>query len=152
MFAQAGSLDQSFGSGGKVITSFGKHLVLTGTEPMCLQQDGKILEAGNRTKPFIIRYFSNGAIDSSFGKSGTAISSINQIQSINVQPDDKIILAGNFTFLDSNNVFTKYFDIERYLINGSIDSTFGTNGKSTCERLREKAISSLQQFNLMAKL
>src|SRR6476659_4153790 len=72
-FSQSGTLDQDFGNQGKVVTNLGVDEMGTCTAK---QADGKILVAGSVTGNgipsdfLIIRYNSNGTIDSSFGKKG----------------------------------------------------------------------------------
>lgn len=71
----------------------------------------------------LIRYNTDGTIDTGFGSNGIVITPINfssQIFSIAIQSDDKIIVAG----YTSNNEF----GAARYNDDGSIDTTFGTNG------------------------
>lgn len=130
----AGSLDPSFGNGGKVIASINSgqdqaHAVI-------LQQDGKILVAGHTVstvtgKDFVLlRYESDGTPDASFGNAGVVttdlqLGSDDIAYAIDLQPDGKIILAGS-----SDNGSQQDAALARYLTNGSIDSTFGTNGRA----------------------
>lgn len=70
IFAQDGSLDLSFGTNGKVVTSINNGSDIAYS--VKLQQDGKIIVAGMTTssitgKDFVcIRYNSNGSLDSTF--------------------------------------------------------------------------------------
>ena len=68
--SQAGSLDTSFGTNGKVIKP-PKGVPGTHEHSMVLQPDGKILFAGGihagvNTDFFLVRYKQNGSIDKSF--------------------------------------------------------------------------------------
>ena len=96
-----GTLDPSFGSGGKVLdTTFGAWAV-------ALQPDGKIVAAGeadggggNSAYAFV-RYLPNGSLDPSFGGgTGRVIVLVNtsdnqqRAQAVAVQPDGKIVAAG----------------------------------------------------------
>ncbi len=69
-----------------------------------------------------------GSLDLSFGTNGIAKTSIGTSgaygQSISIQPDGKIVVAGY-----SNNGQVDVFSIIRYNANGSLDNTFGTDGK-----------------------
>ena len=132
-FAQpAGSLDPSFGVGGKVVTSIG-----TGIDKaygVAIQSDGKIVVAGYSTssltdKDFTVcRYLSNGNLDSLFGTNGIVTTDL-QLGSADIafglaiQSDNKIVLAGS-----SDNGSNKNGALIRYLSTGVVDSTFGTNG------------------------
>ncbi|MBP5984078.1 MAG: T9SS type A sorting domain-containing protein [Fluviicola sp.] len=132
-FAQpAGSLDPSFGIGGKVVTSIG-----TGIDKaygVAIQSDGKIVVAGYSTnsltdKDFTVcRYLSNGNLDSLFGTNGMVTTDL-QLGSADIafglaiQSDNKIVLAGS-----SDDGSNKNGALIRYLSTGVVDSTFGTNG------------------------
>ena len=100
-YTAAGSLDPSFGTGGKVITAFG-----SGTDQgysVAVQGDGKIIMAGytangSNTDFALVRYTAAGALDPSFGTGGkvtTDFGSGNDYgRSVAVQSDGKIIVAG----------------------------------------------------------
>ncbi len=111
-----GSLDSSFGVNGKVFTHrFGQ------ANAMVLQGD-KILVAGAGQQ--LTRYTANGKLDSSFGKNGI-VTIINLDARSIVLQGDKIIVAGSDGFLPRMNNFA----LARYTANGSLDMSFGKNGK-----------------------
>ncbi|MFN6475925.1 DUF4347 domain-containing protein, partial [Nostoc sp. DedQUE07] len=63
-----GSLDTNFDSDGKVTTDFGNTDI---AYSIALQDDGKILVAGASSSNFaVVRYNSNGSLDTSFGTAG----------------------------------------------------------------------------------
>lgn len=132
---QARTLDPSFGNGGSVTlrvrNSFDK------AHKLIIQPDGKILAigvsnlgqsptTGSRVDPLLVRYNSDGTLDSSFGNGGivlTELEASSYLSSAVLQPDGKIIVAGTYygsTQLD--------FLLIRYLSNGSLDTSFGNNG------------------------
>ncbi|NND07462.1 MAG: T9SS type A sorting domain-containing protein [Saprospiraceae bacterium] len=126
-----GSLDNSFGSNGKVITT------LEGQDYarcVALQQDGKILIAGSVSADFgitidfgLIRYNSDGSTDNSFSFDGivvTDLGGIDRINSMELQPDGKIVVAGSSSF---------DFAVARYNVDGSLDNTFSLDGKVTTD-------------------
>lgn len=134
-FSQAGLLDVTFGNAGIVRTDianandYGFSTVV--------QPDGKILVAGisfTDTVTYndfvILRYKTNGSLDSSFGTNGivttTFGSSDDEAWSMCLQVDGKIVVAGRA-------LFTNHYDfaIARYNINGSLDNTFDGDGKVT---------------------
>jgi uncharacterized delta-60 repeat protein len=134
VFAQpAGSLDQSFGSAGKVTTS-----ITNGEEKaygVSILSNGKILVAGQASsavtgKDFILLcYNSDGTLDNTFGNGGYVTTDIqlgsdDVAYSIAVQADGKIVLGGY-----SDNGSDKNAALVRYENDGSLDLTFGTNGK-----------------------
>lgn len=127
-----GSLDGSFGSSGKVVTSVG-----TGDDyayAAAVQSDGKILLAGSCSNAgsidfCMVRYTSNGSsLDSSFGSNGkvfTGVSSGDDVaRGIALQGDGKIVLAGR---RDSQGQVV--FCVARYNGDGSPDTSFDGNGK-----------------------
>lgn len=151
-----GSLDNSFGSGGKLMTQVG--LSNDFASGLALQQDGKIIAVGGSVDTgFVVafatvRYNSNGSIDSSFGKNGKIVSHLGHFityiyntyygvyasenaVAVAVQPDQKIIVAGNsYTYTDCYDYYggiycNPAFAMVRYNSDGSLDSTFGNKGK-----------------------
>ncbi len=126
-----GSLDNTFGTGGYVVTS-----VQSGNDfikSIKIQSDGKILVAGTSyfgtwIQDFcLIRYNSNGTLDKSFGSNGIVITDLGSVSefanSLVIQSDGKIVVAGHTT------IGTQYdFAVVRYNSNGSLDNSFGTNG------------------------
>jgi uncharacterized delta-60 repeat protein len=134
--AAPGSLDPTFGSGGKVTTIFSSSVI---PADVALQADGKILVAAGfdnvsiATEAFgVVRYNSNGSLDTTFGTKGRALTSftnfINSPASMALKPDGKIIVVGNATSADGT---LSEFAIARWNANGTLDSTFGTGGKVT---------------------
>ena len=130
-----GSLDPSFGTGGKVQTNVNPNQVTNAA----LQPDGKILVIASLADFKIaslvfgvLRYTPGGALDPSFGSAGivrTAFTiGFHYPYGIAIQPDGKIVVAGSAS---SPNNSTDMIAIARYNRNGSLDSTFGTGGKVT---------------------
>ncbi len=125
-----GTLDLSFGSGGKAITSIGTSIVVA--TAVALQPDGKLVLAGycfNGTSfDFCaLRYFANGTLDPSFGSGGKVITSVgvggDRANAVAVQPDGKLVLVGN-----CSNGTNDDFCALRYLANGTLDPSFGSGG------------------------
>lgn len=133
-FNTDGSLDTSFGTNGKVISNVGG-TDFSGFQHIAIQTDNKIIVSGinnigSANYDFaMIRYNSDGTLDNTFGTNGVVITDFNngrdECYSIALQNDGKIILAGQ-TYLAGEYY---NFGIARYNSNGSLDSTFGTNGK-----------------------
>ena len=75
-----GSVDNSFGKKGFVITSIGN--VSDVTNAIILQYDGKIITAGSTTTIYgnrdfaLVRYTPDGRLDTTFGNQGIVISSV----------------------------------------------------------------------------
>jgi len=67
-----GSLDTTFGNGGKVTTSFGNK-VNSSASSIAVQTDGKIVVGGRGgSSDVVVRYDSNGSLDTTFGSGGKA--------------------------------------------------------------------------------
>jgi uncharacterized delta-60 repeat protein len=125
-----GTLDTSFDEDGKVITVIGSENDLAMS--VAIQQDGKIVVAGysdNESKHEIAlaRYNSNGTLDESFNSDGVVTTSIGngcEAESIVIQPDGKIIIAGQATTGPS----TIDIAVIRYNTEGTLDNSFDTDG------------------------
>ncbi|MDI6766387.1 MAG: T9SS type A sorting domain-containing protein [Bacteroidota bacterium] len=132
LYAQEGTLDPSFGINGKVTTDLA--LDADFGQSVAVQADGKIIVGGSTVtgggtgKDFLlVRYNTNGTLDNSFGFFGKAwagLSGTNEFWSMAIQQDEKIVTGGYM--IDGN--FDCYWQLIRFKTNGSIDSTFGTNG------------------------
>lgn len=128
--AAPGDLDPIFGSGGTVITSY---TTIKGNFPfvgrsVALQGDGKIVVAGGllvagNYYPAIalVRYDSNGSLDSNFGNGGKLTDPPGSGQSVALQSDGKIVVAGD------NGA---YFLVVRYMSNGIPDNSFENGGRA----------------------
>jgi uncharacterized delta-60 repeat protein len=79
-----------------------------------------------------VRYLGNGSLDTTFGTNGsvqTAFTNfINQPNSLAIQPDGKIVVAGTASSADGT---VSEFAVARFNTNGTLDTTFGTGGKVT---------------------
>jgi uncharacterized delta-60 repeat protein len=124
-FNPDGSLDQTFGTGGKVKSASG---IATS---VALTADGKILVGGTYdtgSRGFILaRYNSNGMLDGTFGNAGvtrTAIGGDAFSFGIGLLSDGRIVLGG-YSAATQNHDFT----VACYNANGTLDQTFGTGGK-----------------------
>ena len=119
-----GSLDGTFGMGGRVYESFND---VGGTpQTMAIQPDGKIIVAGtdNNTMLFVARFNTDGGLDTGFGTSGRIVSAAYSTSStkLALQPDGKIIIAA------STNQPANTIKLIRFNTNGTPDTDFGTGG------------------------
>jgi uncharacterized delta-60 repeat protein len=132
-----GSLDSSFGSEGKVVTTpeMTGLSVVTGNA-LAIQADGKIVVAGSgenagKTNFAVLRYNADGSLDSSFDADGivtTAIGSGEDVGNAVTILAGKIIVAGS-----SFNGLRNIFALVRYNSNGSLDTSFDLDGIVTTE-------------------
>ncbi|MBL7825946.1 MAG: T9SS type A sorting domain-containing protein [Saprospiraceae bacterium] len=131
-----GSLDTSFGSAGIVIVN--PSLFLSAAYQVYglklgLSSDNSILAAGVYTNNtvihtgFIIRFNTNGQIDSVFGENGisTFYDVTNYISDLFVLPNDEILVLCNFQDEASN--YPKV-TLSKWLSDGQIDSSFANQG------------------------
>jgi uncharacterized delta-60 repeat protein len=124
-----GSLDTTFGTGGKVINDFGQGLESYALE-LIIQPDGKLIIAGESSYEFLAaRYNSNGTLDSTFGNGGSALvnfsSNWDHGRDAVLQADGKIILVG---IAEVNSPYDS-FAVARVNPDGSLDQSFGDGGK-----------------------
>lgn len=131
-----GTIDMSFGEGGKVVTSF-EDATNNYVKKAVLQSDAKILAVGYITlgknignNIGLVRYNENGALDSSFGINGKVTTQVKGFETptgIDVQSDGKIVVAGYTSNPTENGDLNTVF-ILRYNSDGSIDKSFGEKG------------------------
>src|SRR5438874_3729611 len=131
--AAPGSLDTTFGTGGKVTTSFSGSADMNA---LVVQPDGKLVAAGwvfngVRWDVALARYNTDGSLDTTFGTGGKIVTAIRTdgtgASALVLQPDGKLVAAGTTTSDGSTYDFT----VVRYNTNGSLDTTFGTGGEVT---------------------
>jgi uncharacterized delta-60 repeat protein len=141
-FNADGTLDKTFGKGGKVLTPLDD---ITGfghdqeAFAVAVAEDGKIVvvgeTAGYPTDFAVVRYDSKGRLDKKFGKNGlvtTDFGGDDSATEVTIQPDGKIVVAGKGVMGDND------YAISRYNTDGKLDKTFGEGGKATVDFLGGK--------------
>ena len=126
-----GSLDRSFGRGGRVETGFG----VSSVNALALQPDAKLVAAGRAgagdgtSSDFaLVRYDPNGRLDTSFDGGGRVLTTFGAFASANalvVQPDGKLVAAGRAGASDGSS---GDFALARYHVDGSLDTSFDGDG------------------------
>jgi len=151
-----GTLDKTFGAGGKVQTDFPGLAAVASS--VVIQPDGKIVVAGGAFPLFtflgdfkLVRYNSNGSLDTSFGDGGIVTTTFPEGSyafDMALQTDGKIIAAGT-VFVDFNpgDSSNTDFALARYNQDGTPDGTFGNGGQVTTDfvGLEDDAFSVLIQ-------
>jgi uncharacterized delta-60 repeat protein len=137
-----GSLDETFGDGGRVLTNFGSARSLAFAA--VLQPDGKIVAAGDAFVPgtssdfALARYNTDGSLDPTFGVGGKVTTDFNRTfedfaRALILQPDGKIVAGG----WSNENCVTCGGDgdsaLARYNPDGTLDLTFGVGGRVTVD-------------------
>jgi uncharacterized delta-60 repeat protein len=142
-YTTSGSLDSSFGSGGRAKATFASGAA-SGATAVALQPDGKIVAAGitaipGSVKVALARYKADGSLDKSFNGVGTVTTAVGSGYSIGralaIQPDGRIVVA-----VDTPSAMA----VVRYLVDGSLDAGFGAGGIALLtfpERARAFAIA-----------
>jgi uncharacterized delta-60 repeat protein len=141
-----GTLDSSFGSGGKATTDFGP--LTNEVTGIAIQGDGKIVAVGFVQTPGrgydfgLARFNSDGTLDTSFGSGGKVATDISGASdfahSVVLQPDGKIVVGGS-----TQTVRSFDFAVARYKPDGSLDRRFGTGGISTVDFGREDEVLAI---------
>ncbi len=159
-----GSLDSTFGKGGKVTTAFPSSDGEAGINTVLLRSDGEIVAVGVANPDSMVAqyvalalYKSNGALDASFGSSGTVMDTSLDTSTSSpnsgggtttvykyfspsggtLESDNSILVAG--TYVTETEVTTSSGSLSwttteqdlalvHYLANGTRDLSFGTNG------------------------
>jgi uncharacterized delta-60 repeat protein len=129
-----GNLDPAFGSGGKVTFRFSG--LRSKGEGIAIQPDGKILICGgieSNANFGVARLNANGSMDPTFGTNGLVSTSIgaytDYAKALALQPDGKIVVGGYSQTGAFSSIYK--FAICRFNANGSLDTSFGSNGIQT---------------------
>src|SRR5205823_14113327 len=129
-----GTLDNSFGSGGKVRTDFPGLAAVPSS--VVIQPNGKIVVAGGAFPLFtflgnfeVVRYNPNGSLDTSFGNGGIVTTTFPEgsyASAVVLQSDGKIVAAGTVfvDFIPGDQSDTD-FALARYNPDGNPDTIFG---------------------------
>jgi len=129
-----GSLDNTFGSGGIITLELSDS---ASANDVVIQPDGKTVVAGHQTSVAafsvfftLVRFNVDGSLDSTFGTGGvfsvpqTETAAPRFANAVALQPDGKIVAAG----LGFDEGPTSEITVVRCNSNGSLDSTFGSDG------------------------
>jgi uncharacterized delta-60 repeat protein len=119
--AAAGDLDHSFGTRGVVRTDFGRRT--PAVRAVAIDSQGRLVAAGETA---LARYMPDGSLDRSFSDDGRRRIGL-QAYSMVIDSRDRIVVAGirNPTRDDPD------IALARYTPDGSLDPSFGENGKVT---------------------
>ena len=131
-----GCLDPTFGTGGKVTIPFPPPADAAPMDIVTLP-DGKILELVYRNR--LVRLNADGTLDQAFGSAGVAIfpwpatsglegyANGYDMRLQNVGGGLRIVVAGNRR-LGTERKFVNVLQMGRFMLDGSVDTSFGTNG------------------------
>ena len=146
-YEENGSPDTSFGIHGTVVHQFG---CSAAGHAVVVQTDGKILVAGKHCGSIfyefdfaLARFNEDGSLDVTFAgggilSTGFGDGSSDEAYGIVIQPDGKIVLAGQ-SYLDSDSIV---FALARYNPDGSLDTSFEGDGQVTTDLTGGSEVSS----------
>jgi len=160
-----GSLDESFGQSGYVLTDFGDSDYAS---EVVIQADGKILVAGfgyvvpegypvDFPAMLLARYNADGILDTAFGKGGFSFHNTGirneHGKSITLTPEGQILMAGDVyvgakisgSDLSTNGDYD--IGIIRFNIDGSLDESFGNNGLITIDAQGNESVENIHVEN-----
>jgi uncharacterized delta-60 repeat protein len=125
--AQAGALDTTFGGDGKVTTNPTRRS--DEAIGLVVQGDGKLVAAGHGAGRFaLVRYAADGSLDATFGGDGKVFTDFtprfDSASDLEIQTDGKLVAAG----IAGGG---RRFALARYNSDGTLDTTFGGDGKVT---------------------
>jgi len=134
-YLPSGTPDPTFGIMGKVITPVLPGFDTEWIEDIEIQDDGKIIAVGcaatiEDEKIAIVRYNMDGSLDPFFGDNGIVLTEVSSPessgQSVTLDINMNILVAG---YTGNSMVPDMDFAIVKYISDGTIDHSFGTEGK-----------------------
>lgn len=134
-----GSPDYSFGDSAVTVLSLPSSVTCN---QFTMKQDGGIIAVGytysNSQQAFaLVQTNADGQLDASFGSNGLIVISFSddaEAEAVAVQADGKVVAAGNTNVNGLSN-----FAVIRLLADGTLDQSFGINGKTTHEIMSNDA-------------
>jgi uncharacterized delta-60 repeat protein len=143
-YAADGTLDATFGGGGKVLTPMSADSTdYAFADDEALQSDGKLVVVGSvypgdkfGAHFAVARYMGDGVLDPTFGTAGRVITKFGGLpaagavdthdvaSAVAIQPDGKIVVVGG----SWSTIASPSLALARYNPDGSLDNTFGEGG------------------------
>ncbi len=125
-FNSDGTLDTTFGFNGIAMTDFNSNDVPTS---VMLTNENKILMVGSNPNTCLLaKYNSDGTPDATFGTSGKVWGPVGgeTLKTIIELADGKLLAGGRTYYSNTQPI---YYLLRRFEANGTIDTSFGVNGK-----------------------
>jgi uncharacterized delta-60 repeat protein len=133
----AGQLDPTFGTGGIVNTNIGGPTPTAAKAVVVTQTDGKVVVAGSSSDYFggtgnriaVVRYNTNGSLDSSFGSGGQVLFQFTPFSSNDSPAGVALDASGHILVAGSSLInYSSTFSVARLNSDGTLDSNFGSGG------------------------
>ena len=136
-----GTLDTTFGTNGMVVTQLNGYARATTVK---IQSNGRIVVGGQGNGGYftLLRYLANGTLDNSFSGDGVQTiynSNVNAsvLSDLVIRRDGKILAVGDVSPYITGQYPTT-MAIVRFNSNGSLDASFGTNGRVVTGAMRQR--------------
>jgi uncharacterized delta-60 repeat protein len=135
-----GTLDNSFGTGGKVVTAIGADNDDNYAQSLVIDSDGKIVvvglseSLGDYANVTLARYNTDGSLDTSFGTGGIVMTDVSgttesdSARDVVLDKNGRIVITGSIDRVIGTSVETDLL-VARFNNDGSLDTSFGTGGK-----------------------
>ncbi len=138
-----GSIDTTFGTDGSAVIDFGTPYV--NIAAVAVQADGRVVVAGTESttgyqKWVVARLNVDGTSDTTFGSGGKIITDFGvnaAVAAMTIQSDGKIVVVGW-----EGSSYPGQLTLLRYNTDGSLDATFGANGRATITGNSDPSIPS----------
>lgn len=126
-----GSLDTTFSFDGVTTVAFPGASTLEQAFAAAVQPDGRIVIVGKADNDFaLLRLNPDGTLDTTFGVGGKVakdfFGSVDEAYAVAIQGDGKVVVAGRIS-----SGGTGKMGVARFLGNGELDESFGSNGVFT---------------------
>jgi uncharacterized delta-60 repeat protein len=145
----AGCLDTTFDADGK------QFLLQNGSShrDVVVQSDGKIVSlVNNQNGNTLIRLNADGSPDTTFDTDGIVQTDWHYNSNLprgypvalvvqNVGGEERLVVAGSWTVSAGKNTSVTMLRVDRYLSNGAIDTSFGTNGSVIINKPSAEAVA-----------
>lgn len=130
-FNPDGSLDPSFGNGGRQIVSFSGSAL---AQAVTVDAQDRVIMVGNTGADFaVVRLNASGNLDTSFNATGKATVSFSPLsgyaRAVALDANGNIVVAGYVTDFSSDEDFA----LARLTPSGTLDTTFGSSGTTTLD-------------------
>ena len=132
VFGQAGTLDSTYGNNG--ISYCGSNYGPYNLPFSTMDSDGRmlLLYAFDDSSFILTRYLADGIADITFGNNGQEIFNTGHIYNnsyIQLQQDDRILVAGTIQLTPTDSAYNTDFFLTRFLPDGGIDTSFANLGQ-----------------------
>ena len=136
-----GSPDNGFVTDGAANLAWFNNYFFTKGAGLGQQADGKVVAAGDAptsngySSLALVRFNVDGTLDLTFNQTGAVVIPLNEslgdsVAGLTIQPDGKLVVAGNSQFATSAGVTYGGITLYRYNPDGTPDRAFGNNGRT----------------------